>query len=156
MDEKKMRQIAEEVFNEKLNETQFGFTSIPYHVHNGTDSPVILPLSVTGFASLPANNPDGIVSPTTLDTQIFTFNSKTVNGSGGLDNKTRASAVYIYPTPIIYGYGVGTHSAFNGGDAPYGTLICFSNAGTTAQLFIKIDDGTSTGIWRGVTLPLTA
>lgn len=150
MDEAKMKQIAEEVFTEKLRQTQYGFQSQPYHIHSGTDSPRLPFASIVNTLPLPARNPDGVISPIILDTQVFTLGTAAVDGAGGLLNKPLQSTVYIYPTPIIYGYGVGVHSAFNGGDAPFGTLLCFSNQGTNAQLFIKVDDGNGTGgVWFG-------
>lgn len=151
MDEIKMRQIAEQVFTEKLRATQYGFQSQPFHTHNGTDSPNLPFASISNTVPLPARG-TGVISLTTLNTQTFTLGTEAVNGSGGLLNKPLKSTVYVYPTPIIYGYGVGVHSAFEGGDAPFGTLLCFSNAGTMAQLFIKVDDGNGTGgVWFGFT-----
>lgn len=149
MNEQQIRGLIEQVFDEKLKQTQYNVASIPYHVHNQTDSPRIPPTSVIGYVPLPSTT-GGIVNPVILDTQIINNRATT--------NKPNPPEIDVYPLPIIYGYGVGVHSAFNGGDAPVGSLVCFSNAGTTAQLFIKIQTGESpdTFIWRGVTLPVTA
>lgn len=150
MNEQQVKDIATQVFKDLSTQAQFNVTPVPIHLHNQIDSPKIPPTSVTGFVALPANNPNGVVSPVTLDTQKVN-NFDTTKG-------INQQPLYAYPLNIIYGYGVGVHSAFNGGDASEGSVICFSNAGTTAQLFIKVQTGNSpdTFIWRGVTLPLTA
>ena len=41
MDENTIKRIAEQVFVEKMNTNQFRVSAIPYHVHNGTDAPLI-------------------------------------------------------------------------------------------------------------------
>lgn len=157
MNEDQVKKIAKQVFDEQLAQTQYGFSSIPFHIHNQTDSPILPPTSVGGFVPLPANNPTGVVSPKVLNPSGPGTESQIVNHRA-TTHAQQPPAVYVFPVPIIYGYGVGGYSAFNGGDAPIGSLVCFSNAGTTAQLFIKVQTGESpdTFIWRGVTLPLTA
>ena len=50
--DQKMRDIASQVFDEKLKATQYGFQSQPFHLHNGTDSPRIPESSLTaGFTA---------------------------------------------------------------------------------------------------------
>lgn len=51
--EDKMKKIAEQVFDEKLKQTQYSFKGLPFHTHNGTDSPKIPESSTT--ASFTAN-----------------------------------------------------------------------------------------------------
>lgn len=58
-----------------------------------------------------------------------------------------------YGFPIVNGFGVGTFSAFNGGDAPDGTIMAFTNA-TTNQLYIRIANSANGPIWAGVELNL--
>lgn len=49
MNEEQVKQIAKQVFDERLQATQYGFNSIPFHTHNGTDSPNISQASVNPY-----------------------------------------------------------------------------------------------------------
>lgn len=134
--EQKMREIAKQVFNEELLKTQFGFNSIPFHVHNQTDSPRIPPTSVINFVALPSkntsNDPDGVPS--------------SYSGVASVDNVSPFVSVnppIVYPTSVVEGFGNGggspDYSVFHGGNATTGTVVPFyraSSASTTAEFWV--------------------
>lgn len=133
--EQKMRQIAKEVFDQELAKTQYGFSSIPFHTHNQTDSPKIPPTSVNNFASLPAT-PGGVLSPDNISVSQPPFG-------------------IIYPNPVIRGVGVGSFSAFNGGSAPLGSMVVFLPPDSTVDapnLWIMLENSLSEPTWYGVNL----
>lgn len=55
MNEDKIRQIATEVFNEQLMQTQYAVSSIPYHLHNGTDSPQLSQANINPYFRVNCN-----------------------------------------------------------------------------------------------------
>lgn len=147
-----MRQVAQEealkVYNKQA--TQYAVPKVPYHVHNGIDSPQLTPLAMNFLGYLPANS-GGVIDPAVLDTQTATWKQFTLDDGGVIGVSSNQPQIPVFQLPVIYGYGVGGHSAFNGGTAPEGTMVVFSNAGTTGQIFVMIQ-----GTWRGITLDLTA
>ncbi len=117
------------------NDQKYAVTQVPVHTHNGIDSPKIDADDIPQFVPLPAT-PGGVVSPDVLDTQTI---NDIVLGS------QNPPTIYVNPVPIIYGYGVGVHSAFNGGDAPNGSAVFFENGLSLSKLYIKTEYG-----WYGI------
>lgn len=131
MNEDKIKQIATEVFNQQLRSTQFNVSSVPYHLHNQTDSPNIPPTSVTNFVALPATT-GGVLSATNIGVSTPPYG-------------------IIYPTPVINGYGVGGFSQFNEGNAPFGTMLLFQNSGIPLyQLWVMLEDGLGNPQWVNI------
>lgn len=143
MNEDKIREIALQVFQEQLAQTQFNVSSVPYHEHNQTDSPRLPPTSIINFVALPAttdNVTSGVLSKNNISVSTPPYG-------------------IIYPTPVIRGVGAGVFNAFNGGDAPFGSFVCFmpNNATTNPpQLWIRLENTLGDPTWYGVNLPLTA
>lgn len=137
MNEDYIKKIAEQVFNEKLEATQYSFKSIPFHTHNQTDSPRIPPTSVLNFATLPANN--GTVTSGVLSTNSISVSEPPYG--------------VIYPTPVIRGVGVGVYSTFNGGDAPLGSTVAFMTPGLGVwELWVMLEDASGVPHWYGTSL----
>jgi hypothetical protein len=138
MDEQKIKKIALEVFQSQLKQSQYQVTPVPVHIHNGTDTPRIPPSSVINFVSLPSTvSTNGVLSPDNIGVAQPPFAT-------------------IYPLPIINGYGVGAFSQFNGGDAPYGSMVGFQNGSTVQQLWVMMTDNAGDPQWKGIDLTLTA
>lgn len=133
---KEARAQATAVYNELG--TRYNVAKVPTHLHNGIDSVPIPATSVLGFMNLPATS-GGVANATTLGNQVMT-QGDAVNGYG--NKATPNQAVFsVYSIPIIYGNGVGLDGAFNGGDAPDGTVIMFDNGLTFATLCVKTGNG---------------
>ncbi len=108
MDEAQVKKIASDVFDQKLNDTQYGFNSIPFHIHNGTDSPKI------PFSSLQASNrANGSITMAT-DGNVYTvglnfqgtrvdFNGTAVHKTTGvIDKRALVNGVaFLGPSYII-------------------------------------------------------
>lgn len=141
MDEKQIRQIVQEEINQYMIVKQYNISKIPGHEHNGVDT-VKLPTSSMVDAISVTGTVGGVLDPLILDTQ-------TVNRISTTNTKNPPSFFELAP-PVIYGFGVGVHSAFNGGLAEERTMIVFSNGGVSTLWFML--DGT----WRGVNLNLSA
>lgn len=135
--QKEARVIATQVYKELG--AQYAVPKVPVHIHNGIDAPKIPGSSVQTFIAIPGTG-DGVFSESSLQAQF-------VNTQDGIF--PNPGNVYVPQVPIIYGFGVGTNSAFNYGSAENGTMIIFNNLGTT-QLWVMVDE-----TWRGVDLPLT-
>lgn len=116
---------------------RFQLASVPRHIHNGADAPKIPGTSVTSLLTVPSG--PGDVLGNTLDTQSFSYLGK-----------IGQTPVLALPLGVIYGYGAGVHSAFNGGDAPDGTMLLFTNGDAASYLVIK-SSGSSSG-WFGINL----
>lgn len=140
MDENRVRQIIAEEIAKAASSGRFSLTSIPRHTHNGADSPIIPGTSVSSLLPVPGN-PGNVLGLDTLDTQTFSY-------LGEL-NKT---PILMLPLGIIQGFGVGTHSAFNGGTAPEGTMVLFTNGPTLSFLCIKVSTDVTASGWLGVNL----
>ncbi len=141
MVQKEAREIATSVYKELGS--QYGVPSVPVHDHDGVDSLQIPTENIPAFLPLPSTT-GGVISSAMLNTQ--TLNNAVTSGQNNPAN------AFTFPLNIIYGYGVGVFSAFNGGDAPEGSVILFANGTTNgAQIFVRIQGG-----WRGVDLPLMA
>lgn len=136
MVQKEARDIAEQVYQEKA--AQFGVPKVAVHIHNGVDSPMIPGSNIVEVK--PLNGiPEGVLNAANLNSQTYTF----------LGN-INYPVVPAFPLVEIQGYGVGVHSAFEGGDAPLGTMVLFTNGNTLSKLCIR-SDASTTG-WFGATL----
>lgn len=141
MDEQKLRQIMREEIANYMIMKQYNISKIPNHEHNGNDTPKLSIASM--IESIPVTGTTGgVFDPAILDTQTVNHLPTSTNSD--------PSQVTTLSVPMIYGFGVGVHSAFNGGLAEEGTMIAFSN-GAFSTLWFMMD-----GTWRGVGLNLTA
>lgn len=122
------------------------------HYHTGKDSKQISSSNIVGFQSLPTSYQQ-YLNPSTglLEYGFLAPQNLGISSPNALSQSMSNNPLALYPIVCINGFGVGIYSAFNGGAAPDGTIIGFSNAGTTGQLWLRIE-----GVWRGVALPLTA
>lgn len=127
-----------------------GSPDVPPHSHNDTDGFKINPMDLIGFNAVITTNNKNLV-PETGKYEYGYASPLNIGSTGQLTQSIVNVNNATYPIPYVLGFGVGVFSAFNGGFAENGTLIAFSNAGTTGQLWIRIE-----GKWKGVALPLTA
>lgn len=135
-----VRQIVQEEIKKAAQQAQYTVTRVPVHSHNSIDSPTLNPTAVQGFTPLPSNT-----TPTASAGVLGLLAGQTVGGPPNTNASFNPPSVVVYPIPIIYGYGVGVHSAFNGGEAPQGTVLFFENGLTLSKLFIKTANG-----WYGI------
>ena len=153
--EKEIREIVQDELKKNVNA---GSPIVPPHDHDGTDSFPINPINLVGFTSLPSSTKKYLVTtydPSTAKEgdQEYGFASpqQLLGGDPSSPSQFLSNAnIAQYPIPIVFGFGVGTSSNFNGGYAPEGTLVYFSNA-TVNGLYIRVEGG-----WRGVNFNLTA
>lgn len=140
MDEQDVRRIVQEEIKKSQQTAQYGVTRVPIHTHNGIDSPNIAAASVIGVKVLPgARGSGGVADPEVLNTQV-------INNIPDTTASYNPPKITFIPTPIIYGFGVGVHSAFEGGTAPLGAMVFFENTATLSALWIQVeDDGTGSG-----------
>lgn len=115
-----------------MSEKQYNISRIPNHTHTGTDVAKI-PISSIEESITLIGIKGGVIDPAILNTQ--TLNRKYTDPAG------TAQKINVLPINIIYGNGVGIHSAFEGGEAESGTMIFFENGLTLSQLWIKTDNG---------------
>lgn len=160
MIEKIAADIATRIVNEVLAKQQFIVPAIPDHHHNGTDSSTLGIEALDMFLPLPATgdgNPNhaGVVNPALLGNQSVAQGSVLVGyGSNAVaTNQSNKGVFTTAPIPVIYGQGVGSSSAFNGGQAPIGTVVMFTNNGvlSLSGLYVKTIFG-----WLGVQANLIA
>lgn len=146
MNEDQIRQIVQD----ELSKSNIGgsFNTVPYHIHNNSDSPQLVPQSTKGFTPLPSlpnlgatpSVDNGVFSPQNL----FGLSVSSPQAPGTF--VPLAATTYVYPVPVIFG-GMGT--LFNGGVAPIGSIVAaFTSSGY--ELWVRYDDS-----WHGVALPLT-
>ena len=132
MDEQQIRSIVQDELRRNYSS---GSPDVPRHSHNGTDNIQIPPENLIGWSRIPftQNGFGGSLEPSSVTKAAQSF-----------DNDKLA----IYPIPIIYsGSGVG----FNGGDAPNGTMIIFTEgSAVTTTLYVRVD-----GSWYGVNFTST-
>lgn len=133
--------MIQDGINRYMTIKQFTLSKIPAHEHNGSDT-VKVPVSSIKEAIPITGSAGGVFNSAILGNQTINrlYNSNTSN----------PSFVYSLPSNVIYGFGVGVDSAFNGGLAEEGTMIVFSN-GALSTLWFMLD-----GTWRGVSLNLSA
>jgi len=138
MDENTIRQIVRDEIAKNKQQSQYSVNRVPVHAHNGIDSPNLDPHSVNGFVGLPSNS-----TPAASAGVLGLLGQQTVNGPPDTNASFNPPTVVVYPIPIIYGFGVGDQSAFNGGEAPQGTVLFFDNNGVNllSYLYIKTLDG---------------
>lgn len=82
MDDQKIRRIVQEELQRKLNQDRFGYSTIPYHIHNGKDSPNVPEENVSPNASIVGTiemSTEGAVYTLNLNSQ-FTPRSITAYG----------------------------------------------------------------------------
>lgn len=130
--------IARQVVQDALIKDQYSVPTVADHHHNGTDATQIDANDIVN-AGLPTNG-DGVASPKNL-----------AGAPAGNNNKINRNLV---PGFVMIGQGA---NAFNGGDAPIGTIMAFANgANLSQQLYIRLDVDGYTNRWWGVNLNITA
>ena len=141
MDEARIKILIDQGIQAYMNNKQFNYSKIPNHEHNGVDT-VKVPISSIKESIPITGSTGGVFNQAILGNQTINriYNSNTSN----------PSSVYSLPSNVIYGFGVGVDSAFNGGLAEEGTMVVFSN-GAFSTLWFMLD-----GTWRGVSLDLSA
>lgn len=121
------KEEAEKVYGS--NGTQFGVPQVPIHIGDGVDTSRTPIASIDGIITVnrtSQNNATGYASPAVLGNQTFI-------------STTPAVQTISFPINIIRGFGVGGDSQFNGGDAPDGTVVLFTNGLTLSTLNIRSD-----------------
>lgn len=146
-----IQQEATRIAKEQIFQNAYsGSPIIPISQSNGNDNLQINSKNVIGFQPLPTVSRQHLVTETGKSEYGFS-SIQNVGIAGGLSQAIENNKSAIYPIPYVLGHGVGIFSAFNGGYAPNGTITAFSNAGTSGQLWIRLE-----GKWYGVNLPLNA
>lgn len=141
MDENKIKNLIQNEIRKYMTDKQFNPSKIANHLHNGKDTNK-LPISSIDSSIPITGTAGGVFDPVILNTQKIN-NQYT-------SNFLNPNTVFVLPVNIIYGFGVGIHSAFNGGNALPGTMVFFENS-AGSSLWINTFNG-----WRGVSFPLTA
>lgn len=141
MDENKINNLIQQGIQKYMATKQFDLSKILNHLHNGKDSNK-LPISSISPSIPITGTKGGVFDPAILDTQKI--------NNQYITNIVNPNTVFTLPVNVIYGFGVGIYSAFNGGTAEPGTMVFFENAGVSS-LWVNTLNG-----WRGVTFPLTA
>lgn len=134
------RKQAEAVYAERG--TQYAVADVPDHNHNGVNSNQIPASSIQEFVPLDSTGL-GVNASLSGVLAVAAAEGQFLNDSDG--SKARSSGVYLKPVPIIYGHGVGVGSQFDGGIAPDGTMLIFSNPAVAQELWWKVG-----GQWWGV------
>lgn len=137
--QKEIKTQLDKFFQEKQKEQQFQISKIQNHTHNGTDTQKIEPSAITSFIPVTGVT-NGVFAKNNLGNQSVNVQGRITYSPIG---------VYVPQLPIIYGFGVGVDSQFNGGNAPEGTMVFFNNGSTVNQLWVMAD-----GTWRGADFPL--
>jgi len=121
-----------------------GDPQIAPHSHNGNDN---LRINIADV--------DGVIPVRQMEGGVNFLNQLTPTGS---DTGVIRPAQYlanpeiavIGRIPVIQGNGPGVQGAFNGGDAPVGTMVAFSNGNVLSTLWVKVIEGpTGVGEWIG-------
>lgn len=134
------RKQAEQVYTERAS--QFGVADTPDHHHNGVDSTQLTASSIAEFVPLDSTGL-GTNSAISGVLAVAKAEGQSLDNSGG--TFTPVTGNYVKPVPIIYGHGVGVGSQFDGGIAPNGTVLIFSNQAIAQQLWWRAEDQ-----WWGV------
>lgn len=141
MSEEQIRAIIQDELQKYSQNNMFDVSNVPIHTHNGTDS-VPIPISSI-LTSIPIDaTAAGVLNENVLDSQKV--NNEYTTG------RKNPQSIYVLPVNVIYGNGVGIHSAFNGGDAEPGTMVFFENGLTLSGLWIKTING-----WYGISPDMT-
>ncbi len=139
-----------------------GSPMVAPHKHDGTAN-LLINQQTLGFVPIPESlnkvsfkqttNSNGVVGSSN-ELTAYGFGSPNIlspASSGHLQQYIDNGNVLINPIPVVVGNGVGTQSAFNGGNAPDGTVILFTTGvNTTTFLYVRFD-----GAWYGVNLVAT-
>lgn len=80
MDQDQIKQLIRSEIQMSDTTSQFGVAKIPYHTHNGTDSPFIS-FDASGLMSIQVYDPAGIGEQVVGTTAAQTISSKTINSS---------------------------------------------------------------------------
>jgi len=146
--EQQIRAIVQDEMRKNFNS---GNPQTPPHDHDGTDGFLLNPINFLNWTPVPVTSTKFLNTVTGI--YEFGFASPQQLAGGDSTHPSQYALrtdIGMYPIPIIFGNGVGTQSAFEGGYAPEGTLVYF--AGTSQKgLYIRVDGG-----WEGVGFPLTA
>ncbi len=129
--------IAQDVFDKSLSDSQYGVSPVPYHTHNGTDSPLIQGVvnslnSETGNISILAGTNTSV---TPSGTNITIANTSTAKAVDYQDFATAGTATWTKPAGVtanslvyIQMWGAG-----GGGSGTDGTVISAATAGGGAE-----------------------
>lgn len=138
MVQKDARDIATEVYQEFG--TQYGVPSVPYHQHNGTDSPMIPVLNISMFSSITGGANGVITNALDIGQSVNNTNQFNITGS---------KSVPALNMSVVYGYDVGAGSQFLGGEGVEGQTLLFASP-LVHQFWAFLNGG-----WYGVDLTLT-
>lgn len=126
--EKRMRQIAEEVYSKNTDSSETTAITTARHLHNGVDSLQLSAKDIIGFQVLP-DGAAGVLGPMN-------------NYNGGTFVQSSSGNTVTFTVPVI---SFGSGGDFSGGDAPDGTIIFASGgADITTNLWVRYD-----GSWWG-------
>lgn len=133
MDEQQIRKIIREEIASAAQQAQYSVTRVPVHTHNNIDAPNIAPHNIIGFQSLPGcSEGDGIMCLST---------GQSISGPPTDGSILNPPQIVVFPIPVMYS-GSGGAASFNGGDAPYGTVVLFDTGGAaTTGLYVKTLNG---------------
>ena len=135
MTPEEVRRIVRQEMQQAGAANRFQLSPNNRHIHNGQDAPTLPGTSIDAFQQIPTT-PDSVLGINNLGRQTYFY-----LGQLGV------TPVLTLPLAAINGFGVGVNSAFNGGDAPEGTMILFTNGDTLSYLCIK-SDASSTGWYK--------
>jgi hypothetical protein len=127
--QKDARDIAAQVYKELG--TQFGVPSVPFHTHNGIDSPQIDGDGLIPFQAVQYAN-GGVLFNVLNNSQAYSYLGKPYT-------VPVYNPVYNAPFVIIQGVAGGADS-FIGGEASLGTTVIFYTPGTFQELWVRIDN----------------
>lgn len=144
MDEFKLQNLIRQEIEAYMNNKQFNISKISNHEHNGVDSNPIPVYSIIESLALPGSKTPDVFSSLNLNNQVVVQGNSTK--SFGTQGTVKQGKFFTLPIPVIYGNGVGVNSAFNGGDAPVGTILFFDNGLTLSGFWVKTISG-----WYGFT-----
>lgn len=130
IDEKRIREIAEQVYAEKTGQSEFTVPKVPIHVHNGIDSPRVRYTDLTGISFI-GSDANSVIAPGNLKSNRIVAPSQDPTG------------LYVIPLPVIESTGL---DGWDGGNAPEGTQFLFYD-GVNFVLWCRVGGG-----WHSATL----
>jgi len=94
--------MADQDNNQISSSSQYGVSPIPYHTHNGTDSPTISQVALNGVSSVAASGAGISASPTTGNVVVSnTGVTSIIAGSGiSIDHATGAVTISLGSPPV--------------------------------------------------------
>lgn len=140
MDELEIRKIAEDVFKQMSQQSQYDVPDTPYHEHNATDASQLNSGNIKYFFPLNADA-GGILNPNVSTGRPLFFNQSP------RDVSRKIASIPVYPLPVISGDLGSETLSFQGGKAPDGTLVLFLDVGGFLQLWASFND-----VWYGVNM----